>query len=387
MTLSVRTVKSARYRGGQDIRWDDTGRDRVAGLGLRVFPNGVRSYVLKYRTQAGRSRLHTIGRADELTLKEARKKAGRLRTEIRDGADPQADRQKARASMTVAEFLDEYLERHAKRRRKSWREDARRLERVKGKLGKLALGDLTMADVARLHSAIGRTAPVEANRIVQLLTAALNKAIEWGHLPEGAANPAGRVKRYGEKSRERFLTRDELPAALRALNAVDHVYVRGALMLILLAGLRKSEALRLEWTHVDLENRLLRIPETKVGKGRSVPLTDAAVRLLEGLPREEGNPYTFPGRYASTHLSVSLLDRSWRDVREAADVPDVTVHDLRRSCGSHLAMSGVGLPIIGAILGHAAPQATAIYARLQPDSGREALDKYAGMIEKLAESR
>jgi integrase len=164
----------------------------------------------------------------------------------------------------------------------------------------------------------------------------------------------------------------------------EAAYVRGAFMLILLTGLRKGEALALRWEHVDFDNRLLRIPDTKSGGGRSVPLTDAAVQLLEGLPRATG-PFVFPGRYSGKHLSISSVNRAWRRVRKAANVEDVTIHDLRRSVGSWLAMQGVGLPIIGAILGHASPAATAIYARLQPGAGRQALDRYSEMLTGLTE--
>lgn len=378
MGLTVRNVKTARYQGGQDIRWDD----QVPGLGLRVNPGGTKSYVLKYRTNGGRSRLHKLGRADVLTLAQARDRAKRAHIDILDGKDPQVERQHDRASITVEDFVDEYIKRHSKPNKRSWKEDQRRLKRVKAKLGKVALQDLTSADVSSLHSSIGKTAPVEANRIVQLLAAALNKAAEWGRIPKETINPADAdsVKRYSERSRERFLTREELPRVLGALGDVENIYVRSVFMLILFAGLRKSEALRLEWSHVDLENGLIRIPETKNGGGRSIPLTDAAVRLLEELPREKGNPYTFAGHHRGKHVSRSTVNRTWRTVREAAGVEDVTIHDLRRTCGSWLAMQGVGLPIIGAILGHSSPQATAIYARLQPDAGREALGRYTEML-------
>ena len=93
--------------------------------------------------------------------------------------------------------------------------------------------------------------------------------------------------------------------------------------------------------------------------------------------------FAFPGRYSGTHLSVSSINRAWRRVRKAAKLQDVTIHDLRRSVGSWLAMQGVGLPIIGSILGHASPTATAVYARLQPDAGRQALDRYSEMLTGL----
>ena len=379
MALTMQTVKKARYKGGQDIRWDDT----VTGFGLRLFPSGKRSYVIKYRTQAGRSRLHTIGPADRWTLDAARKKARKLLVAVDEGQDPQAERQQERQSVTVSEFFEVYVDRHAKQY-KSSKEMRRRLDVVAAKVGKLALADLTSADLASVHSAIGKRGKVEANRTLATVTSALNRAIEWGYLD--GPNPTGKVKRFTERSRERFLSRDELPRVLVAIDDLKHPYAKGALLLILLAGLRKSEALALEWENVDTATRTLRIPETKTGKGRTVPLTDAAARLLESLPRLQGSAYVFPGRREGSHLSRAFLERTWRSVRKVADVEDVTIHDLRRSCGSWMAMQGVGLPVIGAILGHSSLVATAIYSRLQPDAGREALEAFNAMIDRASKA-
>ncbi len=384
--ITDRWLRSAKCKALRERRqtdyWDT---NRPAGFGVRVSPlTGVKTFAVRYRSGDLR-RCYKLGVYPNTTLAQAREEARELLRRVGRGEDPARERHEARTApppMTVGAFLDHYLERHSKPRKKSWREDARRIERVKAKLGDRSLADLTTPDVAALHAEVGKSAPVEANRIVQLMTAALNMAREWGHLPEGAPNAAAQVKRYAERSRERFLTRDELPRVIESLADELNPYVRGAFMLILLTGLRKSEALRLEWSHVDLDNRLLRIPETKAGGGRTVPLSDATVQLLEGLPRET-SPFVFPGRTRGTHLSVSNINRAWRRARKAAGVPDVTIHDLRRSCGSWLAMQGVGLPIIGAILGHASPTATAIYARLQPDAGREALDRYSDMLAGL----
>jgi integrase len=377
MALTVKSVKQARYKGGQDIRWDND----VPGFGVRINPGGSKTYVLKYRTRTGRSRLLSIGRADILPLAKARARAKRALVDVLDGVDPLAQRERERTAVTVAEFFDHYVERHSKVSKRSWQEDERRLGKVANELGRLALPDLTTADLAEFHARIGRTAKVEANRCIEVVKAALNKAKKWGYLPESALNPAVRVERFPEKSRERFLTRDEFPRVLNAVGNEKNAYIRGVFLLILLSGMRKSEALQLRWQDVDLENRLLRIRRTKTGKGRTVPLTPPAAQLLESLPREMENPWVFPGRKRGTRLSS--IKESWKRIRQEASVEDVTIHDLRRSVGSHLAMQGVGLPIVGAILGHTSPDATAIYARLQPDAGREALDRYAAMLTEL----
>lgn len=390
--LTIATVKAARYEGvideekgtaSADIRWDS----EVRGLGLRVFPSGRSSYVLKYRNNAGRSRLLTIGPTDSLPLAQARTRAARLKVKVLDGGDPVDERREARARMTVGELFDKYIEEHSRPNKKSWREDKRRLDHASETIGRLKLDALTSADVEKLHTELAKSGAkkgVEANRTVELIRAAINKARKWHDLDRAHPNVAAGIALTPETERERFLTKDELPRVLTALREHPDVYARSALLLTLLTGVRKSEALALTWERVDARNRLLHIATTKSGKGRVVPITDAAERLLDSVLREHGNPHVFPGARAGTALSPKRLGTVWRTVRVKARVPDITVHDLRRSAGSHLAMANVSLPIIAQILGHDSLSATKIYARLQPGSGAAALEDYGRMIDTIA---
>lgn len=111
-----------------------------------------------------------------------------------------------------------------------------------------------------------------------------------------------------------------------------------------------------------------------------VDLTEAAVGLLETIPRVQGTPYVFAGHHNGKPISVSTIDRRWREAREAAGVEDVTIHDLRRSCGSWLAMGGASLLVIGQVLGHKSARATEVYARLLPGAGREALEGWSRLL-------
>lgn len=61
----------------------------------------------------------------------------------------------------------------------------------------------------------------------------------------------------------------------------------------------------------------------------AVPLAPSAVRLLEGLPRDEKNPFVIVGRKPGNHLTD--LQHPWRRIREKAELDDVRIHDLRHS--------------------------------------------------------
>jgi len=69
--------------------------------------------------------------------------------------------------------------------------------------------------------------------------------------------------------------------------------------------------------------------------------------------------------------------KAWQRIRERANTQDVRIHDLRRTLGSWLAASGYGLPMIGRVLNHSQPSATAVYARLDLEPVRRALEANA----------
>jgi integrase len=64
------------------------------------------------------------------------------------------------------------------------------------------------------------------------------------------------------------------------------------------------------------------------------------------------------------------VKKKWQEFRKRAGVPDLRVHDLRRTCGSYLAMSGVGLPAVAQALGHKSLDSTKIYARFDTSAVR-----------------
>ncbi|HET7320895.1 MAG TPA: integrase arm-type DNA-binding domain-containing protein, partial [Longimicrobiaceae bacterium] len=245
------------------IHYDGDDRDSVPGFGVRVYPSGRLAFVVWYRTGSGRKRLHTIGRYGVLTVGQARELARKTLVEAQGGADPLAERRHAREGTTLADFADIYLQRHAKPHKKSWKGDEEKLRLyIVPALGSHKLEDITRSQVAALHNNIGRTHPTGANRVLALLLHMFNLAADWGFLEETARNPAKRIKKFREASRERWITPAELPRLVEAINAEESPYVRAAIHLYLYTGLRRSELLGLRWKDIDFERRELHLGET-----------------------------------------------------------------------------------------------------------------------------
>ena len=107
--LTKSKIDRFQHRGGWDVRWDNV----ITGLGVRVYPSQKMAFVLSYRT-GGRKRLMVLGRYGVLTLDQARARARKHLVQVRDGADPLHEKQRAAAGRTFDDLLDTYIVRHAK---------------------------------------------------------------------------------------------------------------------------------------------------------------------------------------------------------------------------------------------------------------------------------
>ena len=221
-----------------------------------------------------------------------------------------------------------------------------------------------------------------ANRLVELLGRMYELARQWGYVPEDHHNPAPGIKPFKETRRDRFVRADELPRLAQAIDAEPSPFNRAAFWLYLLTGMRKNELLRAKWEDIDYHSGLWRLPLTKSGRVHHIPLAPAVVTILKGLPREEDNPYLIPGTLPGRPLIN--IDRVWRRIRKRAELPDVRLHDLRRTAGSYLAQDGSPLHLIGKILNHRDPSTTAVYAHFHKQEERVALERHANRLFELA---
>lgn len=367
----------------QQIHYDD---DELGGFGVRVYESGLKTFVLWIRTQSGRKRLVKIGRYGVLTLEQARTKARRYLVEVADGKDPVEERRREeRAVRTFKQLATRWLEDYAKGHRKRWKEDDRRLKKhILPAIGRRTVEAVTPADVQALHAKIGKDAPVEANRVINLIRTIYNRGERWGLLAAGHPNPASQVDRFREKSRERWLKAAELERLAKALGKEEDVYAVAAIRLLLLTGSRKTELLRARWDRLDLDAKRLLLEDTKTGEAKVVPLSAPAIDVLRSLPRELHSPWIFPSPRKPKE-PLADIRAAWRRVRKAARIPDATIHDLRRTAGSWLVQRGVPLKVVGAALGHRDTRSTEVYARIAAEQPAEALELLGEAFGHLAE--
>ncbi len=111
---------------------------------------------------------------------------------------------------------------------------------------------------------------------------------------------------------------------------------------------------------------------TKGGEPHTAALSSEAVSVLAARKARATGPWVFPGPGKSGHYMEPK--RAWGSFLERARIDDLRIHDLRRTLGSWQAATGASLPIIGKTLAHKNVSTTAIYARLNLDPVRQAVD-------------
>ncbi|MEM7696100.1 MAG: tyrosine-type recombinase/integrase [Pseudomonadota bacterium] len=394
--LTKRLVESVVADNGPVKLWDS----EVPGFHVEARPSGKRAFYLFYRVGGGRGstqRRAKIGEFGPMTVDAAREKARQWAARVANGDDPAAERHQQRIAPRMNELFERYLEDHARPHKKptSIAEDERIIrDYLAPAFGNRKVAELVRADVARLHAGLSQK-PYRANRVLACLSKIMNLAEVWGLRPDGS-NPCRHVKKYAERPRKRFLTTAELGRLGEALRAAERGEVRvtkgggtsagsstispfaiAAIRLLILTGMRSGEVKMLRWDWIDPERRRIHVSDSKTGE-KQVTLNAAALEVLSGIQRVDGNPHVIVGGKPGAAL-VNLKD-PWSAIRKAAGLEDVRIHDLRHSFAAVGAGSGTSLHIIGGLLGHSQAQTTKQYAHLADDPLRAASDHIGGQI-------
>jgi len=350
---------------------------------LRVTDKGGKTFNWVGRINGRPTRLH-LGAFPALTVDGARAKAAEMEARVLRGEDPSGERKARREAPTLGDLWKEYRQKHvlAHLRPRTQAEYEALWERHLAPWRNRRLASIRRADVQALHAAIGKkSGQTTANRALAVLKAMLNEARRAEMMGD---NPAAGIRMYRENRRERFLSGEELARLGEALAHFDRARLTASantavFRLLVLSGCRLGEAVSLRWEHVDLERAMLHLPESKTGR-KPIYLSAVALQMLTDMRPEPAAGWVFPGRKEGEPVTVAGVEHAWKRVRKHARLEDVRLHDLRHAFASVGAGAGLGLPLLGALLGHSQPATTARYAHLAADPLRQAADLVGGRI-------
>lgn len=308
--------------------WDN----ELPGFGVVAYPvnseapRGRKAFVLRYGGRKTRRRI-TLGLYGPLTVEGARQMAIEKLACVIKGGDPLAEKRRRQAIPLMREWITEYLERTALRKKRP-SEDRNYLRKASAEFGEKRLDQVSVEDIekpaARL-AAEGHNAA--ANRFLASVSGCLQEAWRRSLIVE---NMARKVRRYPEPPpRKRALTEEELRRVLSAIEVIPEPFVRTAFLMLVTTGARKSEVLRAKWDDIDFARAIWNLPETKAGEPQEVPLPAYTIEKLRQVPKR--SVFIFPGQ--DPNRPRQDLKNHWNWIRRTADIPDVTIHDLRRTFG------------------------------------------------------
>ena len=385
--------------------------DALPGFILRVLPTGKKVALVRYRVD-GKDRRERIGLlGPALSLEEARRRAALMLANVTTGegadepASPPAAGGRARlrrvepapsevvplrelAARFVRTYVDVYLkpgtaERYRYQLSTVILPGLADAEKNVPPLGDRDYRTITRAHVAELHGAM-KDRPGAANNMVMVVASLYARIIEDWELAPDMRNPAHGIRLFPMRKRERFLTPEErqrlhaviqrgleIPAGRRGHLKIQSVW---ALDLLALTGRRRDEILTLTWPMVDWKHSILNLPDTKTGELK-VPVSRRVLALLKHIHDQSGNPRTGYVLRTAKGTRLTGLNATWHNIRKAAELTDVRLHDLRHSFASDALMSGVPLAVVGELLGHKQARTTQRYAHLANNVVREALEQ------------
>ena len=351
------------------IFWPEVFYDtEVRGLELRVTDN-KKTWCIRYRLN-GRQRRYTIGPFPRWSVALARKEANRILREVDSGRDPQQAKMDAKEAakvekLTYGKLVERYLAYIQKPRsrddprprKKSWKGDMWMLEKDVLPLWRhREPASITRREVRELLEHLAETAPIQSNRVLEVIRIVFNWALEREIID---VNPASRVKKLGiERSRDRVLSDDEMLVFWYGLEGVLPTMAT-AHRLRLVTGQRGGEVFEMRWSDLDLESShgpIWSIPAHTMKSNRPhvAPLSSFAVDLIRTIPQRDG--YVFRGARGKRQRYEAI---------RAIGIPNFQGHDLRRTAASGMAALGVTRFVVARILGHADTEITAVYDHYQ----------------------
>ena len=356
--------------------------ERIPGLLMKVLPSGRKTYYIRYKDKRKVSSQRKLGNAVILTLSDARALARRKLAEIAMGADPFSLIQ-SNPSPTLEKFAASDYISYVKTYKKSWEMD---ISHIRNHLlpyfGAMRMSDIEKRDVVQLiNDQLPSYKPGSINRVIILLRYMFNLAIKWE--VEGVSrNPTAGIPLLKEDNHvERFLSSEEAKALLIATKNSKNPMLQHIISMLILTGARKREVLDAKWEDLDMERNIWRIPTTKAGKARIVPLSDAASVLLIKLRQRKRCAHAFAN--PATLKPYSSMYYSWHTARKEAGLNDVRVHDLKHSFASFLVNAGRSLYEVQTLLGHTQIKTTQRYAHLSTTSLRSASNEISLAVPEL----
>lgn len=401
-----RTIESIPFaeKGKQVDYWDS----ELKGFGCRVSER-TKTYIVMSRVNGKLTRI-SLGKHGVITPDKAREDAIKTLGKLNDGININTEKKLARdRGITLEKAYEKYLLAKPDMKTSTKVVDKSLLKCHFSDWLNKPLRDITEDMVAKRHNKIseGGKRKNNANNAMRLFRRLYNYvALKDRELPP---NPVQRMIATGqwfkERRRQTVLKEHELPIWYNALQKLDNPVIADYLLLLLLTGLRKNEAISLSWNNVDMKDKSFTIPDTKNDKPHSLPMSDMIFEIFERRLSQKENGFVFPGSGKVGHLiepkkQVAAIERitslAYNKVTSDEELellkiksPDKIIpgikfclHDLRRTFAS-IAEGVVSYSALKRLMNHSDNDVTQGYIVLGVGKLRQPMQQVSDAIKEL----
>jgi integrase len=315
---------------------------------------------------------------------EGREKARQVLYQLAQGLNPKAYTSKAEASdnqghvggIGLSEFFHNLYLPFVKGYKRSWKCDLTLIHNhIAPRFDQKAMQEISPVEIGKFIDALRQQgyAVGTCNRVLVLLRYGFSLAMKW-QVPGIASNPAKELPNLKQDNRiERYLSPEEAIRLMQSVRVSENAMLQFIVPYLIYTGARKREVLDAKWQDIDWQEKSWRIPLTKSGKVRHVPLSEGAIDTLLKLKninaQNSGNlkqattdAWIFANpKTGKPYVSIFY---SWDTARKLANLPYFRIHDLRHSFASFLVNAGRSLYEVQELLGHADIRTTSRYAHL-----------------------
>ena len=349
------------------------------GLMVQVRASGRKTFYFRERGEDGKTSQVKIADVDHIRLNEVRtlikqRKAAQTQAALAAFANPYGETPAAQpqlkepdvSSPLLATFVREAYLPYIRTYKRSYSCDVSLLNNhVLPFFGDKHLHEIGKTDlVAFINTRRATHKPGTINRVIILMRYIYNLALKWETPGVDKNRISGTPLLEEGNKKERFLTSEEVDRLVYCVKMSRNPMLRYIVPGLILTGARKQELLKSRWSDFDFDTKIWRIPMSKSGRARHVPISDALALLLESIPKTCEWVFANP----KTLKPFISFFYSWDTARRQAGLDDVRVHDLRHSFASFLVNNGRSLYEVQRILGHTQIKTTQRYAHLDQNS-------------------
>lgn len=259
---------------------------------------------------------------------------------------------------TYNELVDRFIRDGALEHHRSAKDTLRHLDYWKKRLGGYSLVHLSTDKIGKerlqlIESLSMRGKPrstATVNRYIASLSATLTYAarqLRWIN-----ENPCLNLKKLKENpGRDRVLAEDEISRLLASARQSKSPYLYCIILISLTTGARQGEILNLEWRHVDFDNKIAYIKESKNGRPRSIALCDPVIEELRQLHqlRNPLKPFVFASKTAFGKVDIK---KAWQQALKRANISNCRAHDMRHTFCTYAAAKGASNLQLQTATGH-----------------------------------